>query len=314
MGSFTQKLIEIDVALDPNPETNAAPFFTSEVSGSSNSNSVTISGSRTSVRIQYSGAPVGSTAQVLVYGLTPSLMNQLSTLGLVFQLVPKNTITVRAGDAISGLATVFIGTIRGAVADFNRAPDVPFTFDCIAGWFNQVAPAKVTSYPGPVDVANTMQIFASQMGYGFENNGVAAKLPPSYFPGTVADQWKKLAEDANIRAEVVPGATGNQVLSIWPKGGSRTSLGNPPLLSPTTGMIGYPSYSQVGLTVKTVFNPNIGFGGQIQIQSSLPKATGTWVVLKMDHALDAQMPDGLWESTLSCFNPNYAAKFGVPVV
>lgn len=303
--SFTQKLIEIDVALAPDPETNQPRQF------DNGNNSVTLTG-RASVRVQLSGAPVGSTAQVLVWGLTPSLMNQLSTLGLVFQLIPQNTLTIRAGDAVSGLATVFVGTIRSAIADFNRAPDVPFVFECVAGLLNQVIPAKASSYPGPVDAANVMQTLAGLMGYGFENNGVTAKLPASYFPGTVADQWKKVAQDAGIEANIVPGASGNQVLAIWPKGGSRS--GTVPLVSPDTGMIGYPAYSQVGITVKTIFNPQIGFGGQIQIKSSLPRATGKWVVLRMDHALDSLLPEGAWETTLSCFNPNFAAKFGVPTV
>lgn len=313
--SFTQKLIEIDVTLDPNPQTNAAPFFTSAVSGQSNANKVTLAGLRTSVRVQYAGQPKGSTAKVLVYGLTPSLMDQMSTLGLVFNIVPHNTITVRAGDLASGLSTVFTGTIWSATADFNRAPDVPFTFECIAGLFDQVVPTDAVTFSTPFNVVNAMQQFAQQAGYGFENDGVpvTSMLPPSYYPGTVTDQWKKLKDDAQIEADLFPGVATNQVLAIWPTGGSRTTLGKP-LISPTTGMIGYPAYSQVGLSVKTIYNPGVALGGQIQIQSSLPKATGTWVVLKVDHALDSMLPEGLWESTLLCFNQNYAAKNGVPKV
>ncbi len=308
--SFTQKLLELDVTLDPNPTTNAAPFFTPDVTGGiENQNTVTIKGLRTSVRIQYAGLPAGTTAQVAVFGLTPSLMNQLSTLGIVFQAIPHNTLTIRAGDS-SGLSTTFIGTIRAATADFNKAPDVPFSFEAIGGLVNQVIPATAFSSGGPVNVVSVMQNLAQKLGYGFENNGVEATLPPSYFPGTLADQYKKVAIDANIRAELVPGSTGNLILAIWPKGGSRK--GSIPLLSPSTGMIGYPSYSQVGLTAKTIFNPNIGLGGQVQIQSSLPRATGVWTVLRIDHALDSLVPNGLWESTLSCFNPKYA-NLGIPV-
>lgn len=311
--SFVQKLIELDVTLAQSPLTNAAPFFTSDVSNQPNANSITISGSRTSARIQYAGQPKGSTATVQVYGLSPSLMNQLSTLGLVFSLIAHNSITIRAGDAVNGLSVVFIGTIWSATADFNRAPDVPFTFECIAGLDYQVIPAKPFSSTGPVDVGNVMSVLAQQMGYGFENNGVNVKLPPSYFPGTNADQWKKVRDDAQIEADVFPGVNTKQVLAIWPRGGSRNTL-SVPLVSPSTGMIGYPSYSQVGLTVKTIYNPEIALGGKIQIQSSLPKATGTWVVLRVDHALDSLVPNGLWESTLACFNPDYAGKTAVPTI
>lgn len=296
--SFTQKLIEIDVQLGPDPETNQPRKF------DNGSNTITLSGSRASVRIQSSGTPKGSVAQVSVFGLTPNLMNQLSTLGLAFQLVPQNTLVIRAGDAISGLATVFIGTIRSASADFNQAPDVAFNFDCLAGLVNAVAPFKASSFPQPTDVGTIMSGLAQQLSLGFENNGVKVTLPPSYFAGSARDQVFKVARDAGIQVDPdAIGAAGSLVLAIWPKGGSRNT--SVPLVSPTTGMIGYPSYTAYGILVKTIFNPQIGFGGQIKVESSLPKATGNWVILRLDHALDSMMPGGLWESSMWCFNPKY---------
>lgn len=295
--SFTQKLIEIDISLGPDTTTNQPRQFSNGL------NTVTLSGSRTSVRIQNSGTPNGSNAQIDIFGLTTSLMNELSTLGMVFQLIPQNTVTIRAGDATAGLATVFIGTIMSAVGDYNQAPNVPMHFECQAGLINAVAPFKASSYPNPTDVGTIMSGLAKQMGYGFENSGVEVTLPPSYFSGSAEDQWQKVARDAGIQADVVPGASGSLVLAIWPKGKSRG--GQAPLVSPSTGMIGYPAYTQQGILVKTIFNPQIGFGGQINVQSSLPKATGTWIILRMDHALDSQVKGGQWESSLWCFNPDF---------
>lgn len=297
LQSFTQKLIELDISLGPDPSTNQPRQF------SNGSNSVTLSGSRISVRIQNSGTPNGSNAQVDIYGLTPSLMNELSTLGMVFQLIPQNTLVIRVGDQTAGLATVFIGTILSAIGDYNQAPNVPMHFECQAGLINAVAPFKASSYPMPTDVGTIMSGLAHQMGYGFENNGVSVTLPPSYFSGSAEDQWQKVAKDAGIKAEIVPGEAGSLVLAIWPKGGSRG--GAAPSVSPTTGMIGYPAYTQQGLLVKTIFNPQIAFGGKVNIQSSLPKATGTWIILRLDHALDSLVKGGQWESSMWCFNPNF---------
>jgi hypothetical protein len=306
--SFTQKLLEIDITLDPNPTTSQVHQF------DNGQNTVSLTNFRTSVRVQHAGVPSGSKAQILVYGLTPSLMNQLSTLGIVYSLVPHNTLSIRAGDAISGLSTIFVGTVYSATPDFNRAPDCPFSFECIAGDINQVAPATASSYPQATDVSTVMSSLAQRMGYGFENNGINIKLPPSYFPGTIMDQVQAVADAANIIAKIVPGALGQSVLAIWPKDGSRSSLKTVPLISPGTGMIGYPSYSAIGLTVKTLFNPQVSLGGLIQIQSSLPKATGTWVVLDLNYELDSQVPDGAWSTTMTCFNPTFKNKVGIPSV
>lgn len=311
--SFTQKLIEIDVQLGPAGETNTPRFFTDSVSGKPNSNTTTISGSRTSVRIQNSGSPAGSMAQVDVYGLTPDLMNQLSTLGMVFQLVPQTTVTIRAGDKVAGLGIVFIGNVLSAYADYNKAPDVPFHFELQANLVNAVAPVPASSYPQATDVATIMGGLAKLMNLGFQNNGVNVTLPSGYYPGSALDQVKKVASDAGI--EFDPAARGAQdqtILAIWPKGGHRDMAAVPLIAPPPAGsMIGYPSVSQGFLLVKNVYNPQLAFGGQIKLQTSLKTiglggaASSIWNITRLDHALDSLVMRGLWESSMWCFNPKY---------
>ena len=308
--SFSQKLIEVTVKLASDSKTNQPTTFSE-----SGTDTVTLSGSRTSVRIANSGTPVGSTAHIAVYGMTPSLMNQLATLGVVFNIVTRNQLTVTAGDAVNGLATVFSGTIVSAYGDYNSSPDVPFRFECNSGLADAVAPAAVSSFTGPTDVATIMSGFARQMNLGFENNGITAQLSNPYFSGNTYTQMLAAADHANIKAEIVNG----NVLAIWPKGGSRTG-GTVPLISKDTGMVGYPSFTQNGIIFKTLFNPVIAFGGLVQIQSlvfsaatqsksansqSVLPADGNWAVYKLDHALDSQVPRGQWISTVYAYNPKY---------
>lgn len=293
--SFVQRRIEVAVKLAPGGKTNQPTTFSE-----SGTDTVTLAGSRTSVRIQNSGAPAGSTASVSIWGMTPSLMNQLSTLGLVFNIVPRNTITIAAGNLGSRLATVFSGTIVGAYGDYNSAPDGPFRFECNAGLADAVAPAIASSFTGAADVAQIMSGFARQMNLGFENNGVQLQLSNPYFAGSVMTQMRACADHANINAEIINGTT----LAIWPKGGARDTS-NIPLVSKETGMIGYPAYTQQGIIVNTLFDPQIAFGGMVQVESSLEKAAGKWAVQKLDLALDAQVPRGQWKSTIYGYNPNY---------
>lgn len=317
IDSFQQKLLKLDVQLAPIPGTNTPRFFsTSVAAGQPNANTVTIEGSRMSVRVQNSGLPQGARAQVDVYGLAPSLMNELSTLGMVFQLTPRNTVTISAGTAASGYAIVFIGTVMYAFGDYNKESNVPFHFDLNSGQIDNVITTPAMSYPQPTDVGTIMSSLAKLMGIGFENNGVGpgntfgVTLPASYFYGSPRDIVKKVADHADIVASPdVFGGQHQRVLAIWPKGGARKI--QVPLVSSSTGMIGYPTVSQGFLDVKTVFNPAVGFGGQIRLQTSLDTlglsqaVNSVWNVLKIDHALDSMMQDGLWESNLWCFNPKY---------
>ena len=296
--SFTRKKIEVSVELASNTQTNQPITF-----AGTGSDTTTITDKRMSVRIQNSGAPSNSAAQVSIYGMTESTMNQLSTLGMVLNLVPKNILTIKAGDDAIGMTTVFRGTIVSAYADMAAAPDVPFILDCQSGLAEATGNVQPTSYRGSVPVSTIMSGFARQMNVGFENNGVEVTLMNPYYRGSVDAQLKQCARDANINAEIVNG----NILAIWPRFGSRTTVTKIPLIAapPDGAMIGRPSFTQQGIMVRNIFNPEIAFGAKVEIrtrEAALAKANGQWTIYKLDLALDAQMPKGQWSSTLYCYN------------
>ena len=118
--------------------------------GESGTNTVTLKGLRTSARIIKAGGPSMGNLQMEVYGMTLSLMNQLSTLGLMPTLIRRNTIVLTAGDTNSGMGTVFQGTITNAWADFQAAPDVAFHVEAHTGLIEAVAPVPPISRLWPV--------------------------------------------------------------------------------------------------------------------------------------------------------------------
>lgn len=73
-----------------------------------------------------------------------------------------------------------------------------------------------------------------------------------------------------------------------------------PLVSPETGLVGYPMYDGVFLTLRTLYNPAIIPGGSIRVESSRDRASGTWQVLSMSHRLEAEKPGGAWFTTVRC--------------
>lgn len=310
MATLPQRRIEISIQLANNAQTNQPNTFSE-----SGTNAVKITDKRMSVRIQNSGSPGGSTAQVQIWGLTPSLMNQLSTLGLIYNLIARNTLTISVGDSQGAMSTVFTGTITAGYSNYDAAPDVPFHFECNSGLADATANTTPTSFTGPTDVATIMAGFARQMNLGFENNGVNVKLINPYFAGNIDTQMKNCARQANINAERVNG----NVLAIWPKGGNRNTTVIP-LIDAPSGMIQYPVYTANGMIVKTLFNPKISFGGLVRVVSVLFAAAGeskaatasqvlpsdgNWACYKLDHNLDAQMPRGQWMSVVYGYNPRY---------
>jgi hypothetical protein len=264
---------------------------------SGGADTVVIEGMRMSAEILHAGGAMDGTLDLIIYGVSQSVMNRLATLGMKFNTVPTNLIVLEAGDDQSGMATAFTGYILTATADFNAQPDVAFYLSAHTLAPQAVDTAKASSFPGSADVATMMAGFARIMGLRFENNGITAKLSNAYFSGSIKTQAQECVDAAGISWNHGEGGT----LAIWPKGGARGGV--IPLISPKTGMIGYPTYSNLGVDVRTLYNPSIGLGGKIQVQSSLTAASGIFPVYGLHHHLACETPDGPWFSTVLCYNP-----------
>lgn len=269
--------------------------------GNDGANTVKLTGNRMSAKIVKAGGPSMSTMQLAVYGMTLSVMNKLSTLGLRPQLIRRNTVLLEAGDGESGMATVFIGTITAAWVDLQNAPDVCFRVEAAAGLIEAVSDAPPSSYSGPTDAAVIMSSLATRMGLAFENSGVRVILSKPYYSGSPRMQAQACANDAGINWLIDNGR-----LAIWQKGLPRGGL--VPLVSPGTGMVGYPAYTSMGISVQTEFNASITYGGAIEVQSSQTPACGRWVVYGLAYDLATLMPGGDW------FTVAQAARPGLVVV
>ena len=276
--AFTQKLLTAQISIQ-----------NGQFQGGGNT--LNVSGLRMSVSITTASAD-GQTflEDCTIYGLRLSDMNKLTLVGAQFATSgarPKNTIVIQAGDAESGMTTVFEGTIITAWIEASGEPQVCFR---LTGNYQHVGlkkPVPVTTQAGVVDGASLAQQLAGQMGFTFENGGVSVKLSNPYLHGTAISQMRQLADALGCQWMI-----DRKTLAIWPAGGSRP--GSPTLVSKDTGMVGYPTFQQAALVVKTLFNPAIKPGGQIQVKSQIEAACGIWTVNKIRYELDTLTPRGRW--------------------
>ena len=288
--SFTKKIISATFTLGGGTFTGTS------------SNSVSVKGLRTALRVSESG-PVRSQLSMKIYGLTPSVMNNLSTYSAPQGTQVNNSVSVQVGDSTNGLSLFYQGTISEANSRFNEQPEVGFEVTAYVGQYHAVAPNASLSYSGTADVAVILGNLAQQMNLQLENSGVQSKLSNPYFSGSVIDQMKACARAANINALIDPV---RGVLAIWPKDGSRG--GQIPLISPQTGLVGYPDFSLNQITFKTEFNPNIVCGRQVQLQSSIQPACGTYTVQSIETDLATETPGGSWFQTITAINVGNASK------
>ena len=305
--AFNKKLLQVSFILENGTFTGTS------------SNTLLISGLRSQAQVNKAGALSGGTLNLTIFGMTLSQMNDLSTLGMRVQLVPRNVVVVAASTDTGGWSIVFYGQIINAYADFMAMPDVSFKVDANSYGGINTQQANPASYNGAVDIGSSggpLASLASQAGLQFESNGVSVQLRNLYLYGSVGDQIKECCEAAGVGYTIDDGT-----LAIWPKNGARA--GGIPVVSPETGLAKAPGYWAGGIILETYYNPAIRFQGQIKVASELLQsvpavkaqaaglpANGIWNVSELDHDLESGVPSGSWFSTVWAYNP----AFGPAVV
>jgi hypothetical protein len=250
------------------------------------------------VQIDKNGTPSMNRAQIKIWGMQLTTMNQLSRIGVNPTQVRNNIVTVMAGELGGNMSLVFAGGIKECWPDFNTPTEAPLVVEAFTGLIANMKPVAPSSFSGTVNVATIMGQLAKQMGYTLENNNVNVQLSNPYLPGTARAQALAAADAADI---YVVFDDDNGIMSILPKSAARN--GTAPIISPSADMNGYPTYIGPGqLGLKCEFNPQIRFMGNVQVQDSIVGgANGTWRVTSLSHDLST-MPDGPWFTNIKANN------------
>jgi hypothetical protein len=258
--------------------------------GSSNNDTITLQGFRATADVDKAGGMMMSTLRAKIYGVAQADMNSVTTLQWKTGLLIPNTVEVYAIDGAAE-TLVFAGNIVNAWADYQGMPDVFLHVQAQAAFFNTLKAVPPRSFDGGVDVPSVMAQIARDLGYTFENNGVATQLVDVYLPNTGMEQAKDLARAAGCDLYL-----DDTILAITPKGVPRNTL--IPLISPSSGLVGYPTFDGVGVYFRTLFNPGITFGGSVKLETDVQQAAGEWVVTSVNHRLESEKPGGAWFSTV----------------
>lgn len=267
--------------------------------GLSGGNQATVTGLRVSCQIKSQGGPTQGTCELAIFGMPLDVMNQLSTVGTQYSAFKQNSITVEAGDAESGMWLAFAGDIVTAYVDGNAQPNVCLRVSARPGHYYAMKPEKPTSIKGSADAAGMMQTLAGKMGLSFENSGVNIKFANPYFPGSILTQALDIAKAGGFDMIIERGT-----MAIVPPEKSRN--GTTVLLSPETGMIGYPQFEQAAVVVTCLPNPDIKFLSKIQVQSELTSANATWTVNSYELQLESETPRGKWLQIITAISPEGA--------
>lgn len=254
-------------------------------------NNAKITGRRVIAQIQVTASAMG-VAEIAIYGMPLSQMNQLSTVGKQFHLVMKNKVTISVAEGDAPMQKLFTGTIGSAFVDGQSQPQVCFRVSAISGLISKIKPVEPTTKKGESDVSQLFKDIAKKAEMEFEGSGLdGLKIANPYFPGTALMQAASLA-----RAMGLSWAPDKGKLAVWKPGQSRD--GDSAKISRDTGMVGYPAFNQNNVIVTTSFNGALEIGRKINVESDLKPACGEWSIHAINHALSSETPNGPWFSII----------------
>lgn len=248
---------------------------------------LTIESARCYASISGYGGMSGTEMTLQIWGLSDKYMAALSYKGIWINGPDFNRMKVWADGE-----PVFEGFIYDAVGDYNQAPDIPLVLSANAFYKSQVQEIAPFSAEGAQTVEKVISAMAASAGLAFKNNGAKGNplSNPSY-QGNIVQQMRTAASDAGVNITI-----GIKTVTIWPQGGVVDGVSL--FTSPESGMIGYPIFIDKGLLVITTFSNEIVVGRKITVKTSLPNASGDYIISGAMHYITSWIEGGQWNSSI----------------
>ena len=254
--------------------------------------------------IEKLGPPDFAKASVEIYGMALNEIEQITSLAMDPLSTTRDYINIYAGNDEMGLSEVFAGSIISAHGDFSDCPEHKLTIEAEVGFWGRVIAQGPNVINGTQPVSSFIATQAAAAGLRFANEGVTSTVKDCVFNGTPIQQAQQAANQ--VGADLL---IDDEEMVLLPREGHRQ--GNAVLLNRDSGLLGFPSLSGNGIECKCIYNPALRFAGLFILESVVPKASGTWRIIKLAHKLSANDPgDGSWESSLTGYYPHLSSEVG----
>lgn len=266
--TYSQKSIRLTITLDKNGQNNQYTF----------------DGFATHCSISKQGGVDFAKATVEIYGLSLDTMAQLTMLS--FRPLGRrwNLLQIEAGEG-GEMAVVFQGEVTSAFADLNGASPV-MKMEAQTGAYPVLKPEPQIAVSGQQSASEIVSMLAQKTGKTFRNDGVEAMLSDCIVTGDPITKMRSIAD--SVGADLL---IDDDEIVLLPRGKKRET-GGIPLVSASTGMVGYPTFSAQGIQATSYFRPDLKIGAAVRLESIVPSASGVWKIISLTHELTANNPSG----------------------
>lgn len=254
------------------------------------SNKLSSDGLRVQTILSYGAGNITPTAQINIYGLSIETMAPLMRVSWNTMQAVLNTIQIEVGEeGDKALSLAYEGNITFAKIDMSNAPTTCLQIESQMCVVDSLLPQDAKTYDKGQDGAEIIKQICTDMGYQFSNNGATHIIAdPLTLEGSRINRIQYIAHMCNFDLY-----TEQKEIAICPKGVARTI--KIPIVTPTTGLIGYPSPDIRGITFTCLYSPLLRFGGIVKIQDSIiPTCNGEWRIYGLTAILESNSSGARW--------------------
>lgn len=251
-------------------------------------NQVSHEGLRVSFLSNFGNGSFHPGATIIIYGLPIEKIDKIIRLKWGSREALGAYIKVEAGEEGEPLMPIYYGNITFARLDTTSAPDVAVIIESLVGHKEKQTMMPATSWPDGAKFQNIVADICGDIGWQLENNNVDMTIGAGALERTSVEKIANLCSQYKVDMYIEP-----RLVAIANQGHSREIT--VPIVSPSNGLIGYPTSTVQGVSFQCLYNPLIRFGGKVQVKDSAVKmANGEWLIIGIRTHLEANTPNGNW--------------------
>lgn len=258
-------------------------------------NRISSRGLAVSTSITYGNGAITPTAQITVYGLPIETMNKFFRVQWNTMQAILNTVKIEVGESDDSLSVAYEGNITFATVNMDGSPDVSLVITSQMAIVEKmtITPPFILSKGESADVADIARYLANESNYEFVNNGVTHIVTDLTLNGSTIEKIEKLSQMCDFDLYIE-----QKLITICKKGTAREL--KVPVISPLTGLIGYPAPDIRGITFSCLYDPIVRFGGIVTLKDSLIEiANADWRIYGLVSVLEANIPQGKWQHNVN---------------
>lgn len=261
-------------------------YFTAEAG-----NQLQTTGLAISCNLAYGGGAITPTAQITVYGLAMEQMLKLMRVQWNTMQALMNTVRIEVGEQGEELSIAYEGNITQATIGASNAPDIPLIITSQMAMVHKLKlrDPYVLDKDVTQDGALIIEMLANEMGYTFTNDGAYKIITDVTLEGSPMEMIQKVADICDFDLYV-----DQKTIAICKAKQPRTL--KIPVISPSTGLIGYPEPDIKGVTFSCLYDPIVKFGGIVTIKDSIIEVCNAdWRLYSLTAQLESNIPNGKWQ-------------------